>query len=105
MARGGTRLTLLGGLRPPAQFLSAAGARSAGFQPASGQDGRSPRKREGERSEAGAAGPVPGGSRHNMHHTSWEGCRVAAGWVLPSPVGRVSRRRNPTSRTCRITLR
>ena len=29
------------------------GARSAGFQPASGQDGRSPRKREGERPEAG----------------------------------------------------
>ncbi|MCY4389396.1 MAG: hypothetical protein OXC18_20060 [Desulfurellaceae bacterium] len=37
--------------------------------PQGGQDGRAPRKREGERPEAGAAGPVPEGSRHNMHHT------------------------------------
>ena len=57
------------------------GARSAGFQPASGQDGRAPRKRD-ERPEAGAAGPVPGGSRHNMHYTFQEGIKK-----LPSSEG------------------
>ena len=40
---------------------------------------RAPRQREGERPEAGAAGPVPGGSRHNIHHTSGgESARVFA---------------------------
>ena len=37
--------------------------RSAGFQPASGQDGRSPRQGASGRPETGAAGPVPGGAR------------------------------------------
>ena len=40
-------MTFPGGPRPPAPLRQ--GARSAGFQPASGQDGRSPRKGEGER--------------------------------------------------------
>ena len=72
------RIALLGG---PSRPCTVQGARSAGFQPASGQDGRSPRKWAGERPEAGAAGPVSGGSRHNMHHTSQEGmfCSLSPG--------------------------
>ena len=39
------------------------GPKRAGCQPARGQEGRTPRQRTGERSEAGAAGPAPGGER------------------------------------------
>ena len=66
------QITLLGGPPLPRACLRQR-ARRAGFQPASGQDGRAPRQRASERPEAGAAGPVPGGLRHNMHHPSWEG--------------------------------
>ncbi len=59
--------------RSPAPCLSAPGGRECGL-PArkgknSGQDARAPRQQEGERPEAGAAGPVPGGLRHNVQHT------------------------------------
>ena len=40
------------------ETVARSGGRAA--SPHGGQDGRAPRQREGERPEAGAAGPVPG---------------------------------------------
>ena len=68
------QITFPGGPCHPAQLLSAAGGQECGLparkrprwplsQAARGASG--PRR--------GAAGPAPGGSRHNMHHTSEEG--------------------------------
>ncbi len=79
------QITLPGGPPPLRSSCPQQGARSAGFQPASGQDGRSPRKREGKRPEAGATGPAPGGSRHNAHHTSRRGDPQGRGGFLFAP--------------------